>query len=471
VLGLANEEGPQGRSRLSVVSFSRDWELDFVMIYLDYVFPFLFPFYHPPLVGTGRAWLLTFLKQSDAVFHSVISLSSYFFTVGLNDAFPGKHENCKVLVWDQVLKQADRSFETIQDDLKEMSLRGLQATLLEKARLMESIIQLLLFDSFLGRSADWDMHLSPALDLFEDIFEQYSGSSPTKSELLCVLEAMTWQTSSYPNFGRPIWNTDQAAFRFFTAALIFIDIVASACLGRTPRLSSYHSRILGDLKPDEVDVPIDLSAFFGCQNWVLLAVSRISSLHARKGDMKRAGHLSVSELVERAKPISQDLNTGLASLNSGSPPAGSHGTSRLQPYYHDALTTDAQLSGATVTRVWAHAARVYLAVVVFGWQPSNAEIRRDVAQILTLLRPVASAVKLRALAWPICVGGCLSEPGLQEQEFRSIITSPLDQQTLSTLREAREIMEAVWRSRGGLESETWDLAACFRILGNPPLLV
>ena len=33
-------------------------ELGPVMIYLDYVFPFLFPFYQPSLLETGRQWLL-----------------------------------------------------------------------------------------------------------------------------------------------------------------------------------------------------------------------------------------------------------------------------------------------------------------------------------------------------------------------------------------------------------------------------
>ncbi|KAL6405332.1 hypothetical protein AUP68_11084 [Ilyonectria robusta] len=100
-------------------SSSKGWELDYVMIYLDYVFPFLFPFYQPPLVGTGRAWLLTFIRQNDAVFHSILSLSSYFLTVGLKDFFPGKHSFCKWTVWEQTLKQADLSFEMIHKELDE----------------------------------------------------------------------------------------------------------------------------------------------------------------------------------------------------------------------------------------------------------------------------------------------------------------------------------------------------------------
>ena len=43
-------------------------ELGPVMIYLDYVFPFLFPFYQPSLLETGRQWLLGLLCQNEGIF-------------------------------------------------------------------------------------------------------------------------------------------------------------------------------------------------------------------------------------------------------------------------------------------------------------------------------------------------------------------------------------------------------------------
>ncbi|KAK9366689.1 fungal-specific transcription factor domain-containing protein [Lipomyces kononenkoae] len=460
----------QDHAQLLVLTLGRAWEMDFVMMYLDYVFPFLFPFYHPPLVGTGRAWLLTFLRQSDAVFHSVISLSAYFFIVGIGDIFPGKPDHCKTIVWDQVLKQADLSFEMIQKDITEVNDREQPGGLLEKAHLMESIIQLLIFEGVLGRSTNWDIHLKPAMIIFEEIFKEHALSSSEKPEMLCVLEEMAWQPGSEYNFARRIWNPDQACFRFFTATLIFIDIVASTSLGQAPQLTAHHSLLLGDVRPEDVSVPIDLSAFFGCQNRVLIAVGEVAGLYAWKKDMKTAGCLSVPDLVQRASRISQALARAFDQLNESSSSMDDHPNSRFQSYYHTSdfpRTNMVQL----VSRIWAHATEIYLSVVVSGWQPANAEIRQNIEQILFLLQDIRTASQMRALAWPICVAGCLAEEGEQEQEFRNVIARTGEQRTLNTLREVQEIMEAVWRIRDTLNRETWDLTASFRVLGAPALLV
>ena len=475
-------------------SLGQAWELDFILIYLDYVFPFLFPFYRPPLVGTSRAWLLLFLRQNSAVFHSVLSLSSFFFTVGLKDVFPDERGPCKSVIWGQVVKQSNMSFAMIQKDLGEINGTGAtQAGLLEKARIMETIVQLLMFELFVGRSADWNTHLTPALSLFEDIFEGPSRSFPAKSGLACVLEEMAWPPPSHPGLERPIWNPDQAAFRFFTAVLLFVDIVASTSLERAPRLRRHHSRLLADLAPEEIAGPVDLSAFVGCRNWVLLAVGEIATLDAWKKEMERAGSLSRPELVERANGISRVLEQGLASLDTSPPPPSDthHSNSNsnsnnsighLQPYYHANLRHTGKSLSAAPTRIWAHAAQIYLSVVVSGWAPSDAPVRRAVAQVLTLVQAVDSAAQLHTLAWPVCVAGCLAEGDAQEHEFGTVVTGTGDSQLLSAVREAGRIMQAVWRRRrrrrrsrssrqNSADGETWDLAACFRVLGTPALLV
>jgi hypothetical protein len=264
-------------------------------------------------------------------------------------------------------------------------------------------------------------------------------------------------------------------FVFFTAILLFVDIVASTSLERAPRLRSHHSRLLADLAPEEIAGPVDLSAFVGCQNWVLLAVGEIAALDAWKKEMKWAGSLSRLELVERANSISQVLEQGLASLDtSPPPPSDTHNNNsigRLQPYYHASLQFTGKSLSAAPTRIWAHAAQIYLSVVVSGWVPSDAQVRHDVAQILTLLRAVDSAAQMHTFAWPICVAGCLAEGDAQEQEFSTTITGTGDLQLLSAVRESGRIMKAVWKSRQSLDAETWDMAACFRVLGTPALLV
>jgi hypothetical protein len=473
VLGLAHDN--ESNSDGSLAAFPNRglaWEMDFVMKYLDYVFPFLFPFYRPPLVGTSRAWLLSFLRQNDAVFHSMLSLSSFFFTVALRDIFPSERHSCKSVIWGQVAKQADISFEITQKDLMEINSSGAQASLLQKARIMETIVQLLTFELFIGKLASWDVHLSPALALFEDIFEKPSRVASTKTGLSCVLEDLGWPPSSYPGLQRPLWNPDQAAFRFFTAILLFYDIVASTSLQRAPRLRSHHSRLLADLAPEEIAESLDLSAFIGCQNWVLQAVGDIAALDEWKQEMKETGCLVQAELVERGDIISRILERGIISLDAG-PTVDFHKPSIgfLQPYSPTGFQNMRKGLSLEPTRIWAHAAQIYVDIVVSGWLPSAPRVRQNVARVITLLQAAQSAAQMRTFAWPLCVAGCLAEGDEQEQEFDRIIAGAGDLQLLSAVQEAGRIMKAVWSRRRSLDYQTWDISACFGALGTPALLV
>lgn len=106
-----------------------------------------------------------------------------------------------------------------------------------------------------------------------------------------------------------------------------------------------------------------------------------------------------------------------------------------------------------------------------GWVPSDARIQHDVAQVLKLLQAVDSAAQIHTFAWPICVAGCLAVGDVQRDEFASILAGMGDPQLLSAVRESGRIMKAIWELDGSLVSESWDLAACFRILGTPAPLV
>ena len=471
VLGFLDEY-EEVHDHLPILSRGRDFEIDFLMKYLDYVFPLLFPFYQPGLHETGRSWVLVLLRRSRVAFHSAMSLSVYFFIFTLIDVYPGQHDVCKSQLWEKVGRQTDMCFEMIQHDIQDLSFRGSQSTLLEKVRVMESITQFLIFEVALSRSANWNLHLTPALALFEEIWQSTTteGSEP---KLLAVLDAMTLHLRYGLDHGGYVWSPEQAGFRFFTGLLVFIDIIASTSLEQPPRLTEYHPHLLADLDNGEPDfgmVPVRLSSLVGCQNWVLLAVSRISLLDGWKKDMKKAAGLSTIELVGRASHISRTLNDGISRLDKATSGPQRDNSLNFRSYLNGHLSTSSR-SSTIPTRIWAHAAHIYLAVVVSGWQPSNAEIRCGVSQMLELLRTVDCSTHLRTLAWPLCVAGCMSEAGSHEQELRNLLTGMDELSMVGALGEARKIMERVWENRETLDRETWDLAACFRILGAPVLLV
>ncbi|KEF62389.1 uncharacterized protein A1O9_00361 [Exophiala aquamarina CBS 119918] len=470
VLGFLDDY-EEFHDHLPLLSHGRDFEIDFLMKYMDYVFPHLFPFYQPGIHETGRSWILALLRRSRVAFHSAMSLSAYFFIFTLIDGYPGQHELCKSQLWAAVERQADMCFDMIQHDIQDLSLRTSQSTLLEKARVMESITQFLIFEVALQRDANWNLHLTPALALFEEIWRSIVAEGP-ESKLLSILDGMTQHLRFGLDDGGYVWSPEQAGFRFVTGLLILIDIVASVSLEQQPRLAKYHPHILADIdhgEPDFGTIPLHLSTHFGCQNWVLLSISRTIVLEAWKKDMKKAARLSMIELVNRASSISRLLNDGFARLDNYTSTCQKDNTLSFQSYLNGRLSRSST-SSAIPTKVWALASQIYLAVVVSGWQPSNAEIRSNVSQMLELLWNLDRSTHLRALAWPLCVAGCMSAPGAQEQEFRRLLKDMDELSMVGALSEAQKIMVKVWESRESLDPDTWDLAACFRILGTPVLL-
>jgi len=449
-------------------SKASDYEIDFITKYLDYVFPSLFPFYRPAIFETGRSWLLSLLRHNRIAFHSALSLTSYFFTIALRDAYGDAYSDCTTELWSRLEKQTDRCFEMIHTDMLDLNLRNKTATVLDKVYVMESVIQILMFEAVLGRSADWNLHLTAALALFDEVLSGVDSHNSKMISLLHSIGTPFWYKAEYDHY---MWNPDQAGFRFFAALLIFIDIIASTALAQPPRLSPYHSDLLAnqdDGAPILGFTHLRLSAVIGCQNSVIVSIGQIAALYAWKQSVKRKGRLQILEVVERAARISASLNSTLATFDSKESLQPPELPLNL-PFQSYAVRSGASASFITTTRIWIHAAQVYLAVVVSGWQPSDAEVRGGVSRILKLLHNVPSN-HIRTLAWPLCVAGCLASVN-QEQEFRDIFTAKKEVELVGSLNEARRVMEKVWQSRMTLDTATWDLTTCFSILGKPVLLI
>ncbi|KAL7913112.1 fungal-specific transcription factor domain-containing protein, partial [Trichoderma velutinum] len=424
-------------------------EMNHLMRYLDHVFPFLFPFYRTSLLDPGRGWIFHFLAQSKVAFHSVIGISAYFFTVALSEQYSGQeHHMCKTRVWSKLIQQADMCFDMLQQDIQELNDRGREASLADKLRVMESIVQFLIFETALGRSANWDNHLSPTIALFRDILQNHDVNNSV-STLVDILGKIAQRPLYAIQKDHYVWDNRQECFRFFAGLLLFIDILASTSLKRPPHLLEYHSHFLTNADDGEYikgEATIRLSRLVGCHNWAIRVVAEISALDAWKKADGRMGSFLRTELAERADQIDQILEEGMSQMGN-----------------------DGATDTATSTKIWAYAAKVYLAVVTSGWQPMLPEVRSSVAHALHLLQTVVGSSHLRVLAWPLCVAGCMAERA-EEQAFRNLFAELDKPALIGILGEALRVMESVWQNRGSMNSELWDVEACLNILGTPVLL-
>lgn len=475
-LGIDNDSD---RSMVAAV------ETDFTITFLDYVFPYIFPFYQPSVLEGGRSWLLSLLRNNTAFFHSGMSLSAYFFTLVMKGG--ERHQICSQQIWNNLVAHVDTAVRTMQQDMEDLKQgHDGPTTIFQKGKTMESILQLLILEHSMARTADWNVHLSAAMAIFQEIFEEYGVGDDGRPDMVAVVQAL--RRLEWPNSmaGPVIWHSDQGAFRFYTAFLLFTDIVASTSLESPPRLRNYHDIIVvqgDDYGPNHRAPPpemIQMENFFGCQGWVLLTVSDIAVLDAWKKESAATrgvgGNLSRScynELVEHGNLLQQRLQQGLARLERDSFKKRPFDiTLVLRSYYRpdaaNQVRIDEQISA---TRIWALAATAYLSIVVTGWTAATRNTSSSIALAMQILYGISSPAVLRSLAWPFYVLGCLATKE-QEQLFTHMATSMGPLLEFGTVGEAMRIMKKVWemRDNGSLDVNTWDLAACSRVLGTQALM-
>ncbi|KAL7934701.1 fungal-specific transcription factor domain-containing protein [Trichoderma chlorosporum] len=461
------ESSQPGRdsSNPALLGISEDIDIDLEITFLDYAFPFLFPFYRPSIFKGGRGWLLATLRKSMPLFHTAMGFSTYFFILVMTDIADGEHEVCKGLVEEKLISHVDTAIKAMRQGVEDLGAAQEPASIHENARLMEGIIQLLVFETNISGTNKWSIHLNAAVCLFKQIFEQNAARN-VEMDLDSVLSMMQKPGWVAENSTHRIFNPDQGALIFHVAVLVFSDIISATILGDSPMLQEYHPLLIngraGTATPRRL--LLDLEEFIGCESWVLLLIANIASLV----EGKRQGQVSRDDLLVQGNRIAEELQNGIANLNGnlGKPMAAT-------AYFHAYSNPEAlsqTVDATSYTLIWAHATVLYLFVTTSGWQEQHEIVQENVLSAIHLFEDISSPATLRSLAWPFCVVGCLASTD-QEDGFRRIASRMGSLSAFGTLFEALRIMEQVWSTRGEGDKESWDFAYCFRILGSKPLLI
>jgi hypothetical protein len=462
----------------------QDRDAHLTMMYLDYVFPFMFPFYRPSALDVGRGWLLALLTKEKALFHAALGMGGYFYGVILSSQAhdsDASHE-CLARTLEELHNQQGLALRWLQHEMQEIITRGVKGHLAEASRVMASIIQLLTCEVAIAKPDNWVIHLGAATELYDEIMKHHGMGDHGPCFMMVLLQLGTrpfsWTPKTHP------WGLDQAIMRFFTAQLLFIDTVASTTLQQPPRLHRHHQFLLcdfdeetkkkmSDAEKEQTTPHINLEEFVGVQNSVILAIGEIAALDAWKQGMKRAGSLSVVQLVSQAAAIEHRLRQCLQTLlpDADVKPTHSglvHGPRPILQYSLAPVMHDSTLN----TRIWAQGALIYLGVVLSGWQPATSDIRDSVSQAIELLSSLPNPDSLRTVVWPFVVAGCLAAPD-QVHIFRQMANAMGSPKPFGTLGDGLSILEYVWAHRSEIDNnpDQWDLAACFNCLGRPALLI
>jgi hypothetical protein len=449
----------------ALLGVENDIDLDLEIIFLDYAFPFLFPFYRPSIFEGGRGWLLATLRSSRPLFHTAMGFSTYFFTLIMMETVNDQdsHEGCKRIIEGKLTSHIDTAIKAMRKGIQDLHASKNPISVFGRAHLMEGVIQLLVFETNIAGTTEWSIHITAAVSLLKEILElpeTHDGIADLTS-VFAMMQRPGWSTET-PN--HRIWNSDQSAFLFHVAFIIFADIISATILGDIPKLRECYKRIFKDkvevTHPSQV---LELGSFVGCQGWILL-VADIAALV----EGKKQGRVSHNNLLLEGNRIAKDLHDGITNLNTNlEQPMAT--TVSFQAYVHpETLLLNADTT--PISLIWAHATALYLFVTTSGWQEHHKIVEENISSALHLLQQISSPAILRTLAWPYCLVGCLAAKN-QEAEFRQIASRMGSLSAFGTLNEALKIMEKVWSTRGEKDVESWDFTCCFRILGSVPLLI
>jgi hypothetical protein len=446
----------------------------FMSYYLDFFFPFLFPFYQPHMLEGGRAWLLEFMNEAEGMQQVTLALSAYLFSIVL-DATEAGHQQCIKIGWDKLFSEMRNAFERLRDDIPKLSRGSKDVTQLSQAiRVLGVMIHLERFEIATQGFANCNKHLGAAVQCFKEILNWTLADANLDFGTRFFTVMTQLGPSPWPKPHRQFHfpSSDQVAFRFIVSLLIADDIIASTSLGGKPRLYEYHASLLSVMP--EREAPIDLGAVMGCQNWVMLHISEISALAVLKrqeGDSE--------EVIRRYNLIEKALSNRLVLLEAEEDESSALITSNeetvlnlFRGWQREPSTPVSQYR--IVTRLWAHAAMIYLDVTLNGCNPTGAKVAQQVEHMIDLIsHRLTTPALIRSIVWPFCVAGCLAVPK-QESFFRHQVETLQPSGLFGTARKAIEIMESVWQRRAESESADdsfQDMASCFKATGEVIFLI
>lgn len=188
----------------------------------------------------------------------------------------------------------------------------------------------------------------------------------------------------------------------------------------------------------------------------MVLIREIAVLWDWKRRTVERGVLRVRKLERETIDIERRLYDGLERLSEG----------------HSSSPNTRNDRGTVVRRIthaYAHAAKVYLKVLVSGPNPDLPEIIESVSSTLTALETLPERQLLRNVVWPFCIASCMARDG-QRQGIRDLASaSGVHREVFGSSWRAVEVMEMCWKMRDGGESCDWFNA--MEALGYHVLLV
>lgn len=458
------QDSPQVLSNhVPLVNMGDDSDLHYIMIYIDYIFPIIFPFYRPSVLEGGRSWMFATFLNHETMRCTTRALAAHFLAIVPCQPTPVPL-NCASAAHVDGREQTTSALRQLQEDLGALIERGPMTTpddVLRETKVLNGVVHMLNTEKIMSAET-WNLHLDPAIAQLGSILQSSIAHGTSSWAKVLNTLRMCASESMYP-----IWSADQAAFRFSVGSLLVDDILASVSLETAPKLEPCWVDILGDNLSAPNPVNVNLEDLVGCQNWAMQGIGQVSSLAAWKKEMIRDGMLQRSEIKFRGSIIENRIRERLVVFMETIPVNEPEASS----FAIDTFTNkEIRKYSPTITLIWAHTALLFLQVAVTGWSPSDYQVRESIAKLVNLFSELSDApTVLHTLAFPLALAGCLST-GPNEGRFQTIIKRMGALASLGAMKSMVKIVENAWRNQDHVVAESQTMAACLNSLGYPVLL-
>lgn len=218
--------------------------------------------------------------------------------------------------------------------------------------------------------------------------------------------------------------------------IMWLDIFSSLSLNRVPKFLVLWKSLLDPQKG--CPQMLHMASLTGCSEDTLLAIAEISQLANWKAMQMRNGCLSYPELVTRGKKIQDTIKQNQAmqgDLLHSYGPIGELGEGEA--------ATEAQQ--AVCVSIFRESALLYLHTILSNSSPGVPEIAASVEEIVRQLGLVPSSNLDRALVFPICLAGCMTNDSSKRDYLKGRLQGL--NETYGNLLQTRLLMETLWQRR------------------------
>ncbi|KAM0424218.1 hypothetical protein ACHAPT_010590 [Fusarium lateritium] len=390
-------------------------EAQYLVHYLDYIFPIQYTFYVDAPEEGGRGWLFFLLERSAPLRNAALTLSAFHQHI----SSPYRTENQE----DELLRYHTKALQELRQIIGRREVAGFADSREEWLEFLAGGMFLISFEVFQGGTSNWEPHFNALVSVANELKPSEFNFYPSDP--------------SSPDFD--FLRGMNTAQKFLLANLIWIDVLAPVSTGASPKLPYREWLDAGK---------IDMSRVMGCQNSIIIAIGDLVAVDSK------ASSMSTETLQASILELEKQIFDGMEAVLEA-----------------ESATKQSSVS-RSVTHLFATSALVQLYTLASEYGLTAPDPHQAVLRVIEVLDQMPSNISLRGTPWPLCVAGSMALPP-QQQYFDDLLKELLSRSEagFTNCNTVYRIMKHAWKQRGQYPDKLWSARHAMADMGVCAILI